>query len=519
MLLRDILISNTQRYSNQLALVDGNHRLSWKELNDRVNRVSNGLIGIGLRKGDRIAVIGENCHQYVELLFASTKIGAMTVCLNYRSSPQQLSRMMNISQPKAIIVQDRFTDNIEAIRPELSYVEKFIGLGSGHRYDTDFEYLVGQSTNAEPSAELDEDDGYAVCFSSGTTGEPKAALISQKNRMANCIQTSLAHKATRDNIILLPFAMYTGVLQQYLFSYAFVGATLVILNFTPQGYLEAIEREKADTIMINYTLFILIKEYLEKSRRSYNLNSVRMVRSAGQGLSYEQWREVLEFFHHPLLNKGFALTEGGLVISGIPEEYRAWLASNATAEERRKFDSLGKVLMGTQMRIVDEKDQELPSGEVGELVIKGESVVKSYWNQPEVTEQVLRGGWLHTGDLAMVDEDGYLYLIGRKDDRIRTGGYNVYPVEIEEVMKRHPAVAEPAVFGITDERWGETIMAAVIPKEGYQVTEDELKEHCRKHLARYQVPKRIVFVSEFPRHPVWKRISKKELIRQLEGKW
>jgi long-chain acyl-CoA synthetase len=175
--------------------------------------------------------------------------------------------------------------------------------------------------------------------------------------------------------------------------------------------------------------------------------------------------------------------------------------------------------MGTQIRIVDENDRDLPNGEVGELVIRGENVVKSFWNQPQVTEQVLRGGWLHTGDLAMIDEDGYMYLIGRKDDRIRTGGYNVYPVEIEDVMKCHPAVSEPTVLGITDERWGETIIAAVIIKEGHQVTEDELKEHCRRHLARYQVPKRILFIKEFPRHPVWKRVLKKELIQQLEGKW
>jgi acyl-CoA synthetase (AMP-forming)/AMP-acid ligase II len=519
MLLKDILISNVHRYPNKLALVDGTHRMSWRELNERVNRISRAILSLGMTKGDRIAVLAENCHQYLEVLFASTKIGVIAVCLNYRFSPQQLSRMMNISQPKAIIVQTRFRDNIEAIRAELSYVEKIIGLGNGHGYPIDFESLVIQSSNNEPITELDEDDGYAICFSSGTMGEPKAALISHRNRMTNCIQTSLAHSSTRDNIILLPFAMYTAVLQQYLFSYAFVGATVIIINFTPENYLEAIEHEKIDTIMINYTLFTLIKKYLEKSGRSYNLDSVKMVRSAGQGLSYEQWQEVLEFFHYPLLNKGFAMTEAGLVISGIPEEYKAWLAPNATEEEKKKFNSLGKVLMGTRIRIVDENDQELPNGEIGELIIKGENVVKSFWNQPHVTEQVLRGGWLHTGDLGMIDEDGYMYLIGRRDDRIRTGGYNVYPVEIEEVMKRNPAVEEPAVLGVPDEQWGEMIIAAVVIKEGHQVTEDELKEHCRKHLARYQVPKRIFFVKEFPRHPVWKRVLKKELVQQLEGKW
>jgi len=351
MLIRDILISNAHRYPNKLALVDGNHKISWKELNDRVNRVSHGLLDLGLSKGDRIAVISESCHQYLELLFASTKIGVMAVCLNYRFSPEQLSRMIKICEPRGIIVQNKLRDNIEVIRSELSYVEKFIGLGDGHGYPIDFESLVSKSSHNEPITELNEDDGYAICFSSGTTGEPKAALITHRNRITNCIQTSLAHSATRNNIILLPFALYTSVLQQYLFSYAFVGATLVIINFTPKDYLEAIEREKADTIMINYTLFKLTKEYLEKSERSYDLHSVKMVRSAGQVLSYEQWKEVLEFFHFPQLNKGFAMTEAGMVISGIPEEYREWLVPNATAEEKRKFNSLGKTLMEEEMKV------------------------------------------------------------------------------------------------------------------------------------------------------------------------
>jgi acyl-CoA synthetase (AMP-forming)/AMP-acid ligase II len=516
LLLRDILISNAHRYPNKLALVDGNCKMSWKEFNERVNRVANALLRFGMTKGDRIAIVSENCHQYAETLFASAKSGVISVCLNYRFSPEQLFRMMKISQPKAMIVQDKFKDVIEPIRSEPFSVEIFVGLGNEHGYAMDFESLISQSSTSEPAVEINEEDGYAICYSSGTTGEPKAALISNRNRITNCIQTSLAHGATRQNKILLPLAMYTAVLQQFLFSYAFVGATLLIINFTPEDYLETIEREKADTIMINYTLFTLIKEYLEKSGRSYDLSSVKMVRSAGQGLSYEQWKEVLKFFNYPLLNKGLAMTEAGLVTSGIPEEYNAWLAPNAI--EKEKFNSLGKVLMGSQIRIVDNNDQELSKGEIGELIIKGENVVESFWNQPHVTEQILRDGWLHTGDLAMMDEEEYIYFMGRKDDRIRTGGYNVYPIEIEEVMARHPAVEEPAVFGVTDEQWGERIIAAVIIREGYEVTEDELKEYCRKHLARYQVPKKIFFVKEFPRHPVWQRVLKKELAKQLTDK-
>lgn len=518
MLLGDILISNASRYPNKLALVDGNNRMNWKELNERVNRVANMLLSLGMSKGDRIAILAESCHQYAEVLFACTKNGLIAVCLNYRLSPEQLSRMMKITQPKAIIVQTKFRDIIESIRPELFSVDKFIGLENGHGYPIDFESLVSKSSNNEPISELSEDDGYAICFSSGTTGEPKAALISHKNRIANCIQISVARGATRDNIVLLPLAMYTVGTQQYLFSYAFMGATLIIINFTPEDYLKAIENEKVDTIFINRTLYALIKEYLEKSRKVYDLTSIRMAHSAGQKLSYEHWREVLGFFNYPLLIKGLAVTEAGPVTFGIPEEYKTWLSSGINEEEKKKFDALGKPLLGVQIRVVDENDQELPQGEIGQLIVKGENVVKYFWNQPHVSEQVLRDGWLHTGDLAMVDKDGYMHLIGRKDDRIRTGVYNVFPIEIEEVMARHPAVEEPAVFGVPDERWDEMIIAAVIIKKGYQVTEEELKEHCRKHLARFQVPKKIIFVKEFPRHPVWHRVLKKELVKQFSNK-
>jgi acyl-coenzyme A synthetase/AMP-(fatty) acid ligase len=328
--------------------------------------------------------------------------------------------MMKISQPKGIIVQSKFKDHIEVIRSESSYIEKFIGLGDGHGYALDFDSLVSRSSAHEPSVELNEEDGYAICHSSGTTGEPKAAFISHRNRMANCIQISLAHAATRNNIILLPLAMYTVGLQKYLFSYAFVGATLVIINFTPEEYLKAIESQRTDAIMINYTLYALIREYLKKSHRTYDVSSVRMIRSAGQALSYEQWQEVLGFFNYPLLNKGLGTTEAGLVTSGIPEEYKAWLSPHATAEEKRRFNSLDKALMGFQLRVVDENGQELPHGEIGKLMVKGEGVVKSFWNQPHITEQVLKDGWFNTGDLAMIDEEGYMPLVGRADDRIRT---------------------------------------------------------------------------------------------------
>jgi fatty-acyl-CoA synthase/long-chain acyl-CoA synthetase len=515
MIVGQIVQSNALRYPNKLAVVNGSSRLTWKEVNDRINGFANGLLGLGVKKGDRVAIVAENCHQYFEFLFAAAKIGAPAVCINYRFSTEQLSKIMKISTPKVIVVEGSLKDMIEALRPELSSVEKYIGLGSSHGYDVDFDTLVLTSSNKEPVIEISEDDPCTICFSSGTTGEPKAAVITHKNRIATCIQLVLAHSATRDKVFLASMGLYAAASHQFLLGYAFVGGTIVIINFAAEDYLEAIQKERVNVIQTNHTFYVLTKEYLAKSKRTFDVTSIQLLQSAGQALSYEQWREVLAFFHHPTLQKGLAMTEAGLVTVGVPEELRAWLAPDATEDDKRKFNSLGKPSIGTEMRIVNTEDQELPAGEVGEIVARGDNVVKSFWNQPHVTENILRGGWLHTGDLGMIDEEGYMYLMGRRDERIRTGGYNVYPIEIERVMSLHPSVVEAAVLGVPDERWGEMIVAAVIPEQGAQVSEEELKNLCRQHLAGFQVPKKIFFLDEFPRHPVWKRVVKKELAQQV----
>jgi acyl-CoA synthetase (AMP-forming)/AMP-acid ligase II len=515
MLLGDIARSNAYRYPNKLALVDGTTRMTSRELNEKINRVANMFISLGIGKGERVAIIAENCHEYVELLFAGAKAGFLTVCLNHRSSSEQLCRMLNIVTPKAIVVQRQFKDAAESIRSEVPSIERFIGLGKGHGYAMDFDTLVDGSSANEPIVDLNEDDGYAICFSSGTTGEPKAAVFSHNNKITNCIQVALAHQATRDSVFLIPMALYTGQTQVYLCTYFFVGATIVIINFTPETMLKTMENEKVDTILMNHTFYVLIKKYLDESKQTFDLSSMKRIQSAGQALSYEQWQEVLAFFNNARLVKGLGMTEAGMAPIGVMEEFTAWLSPGATEEEKRKFNTIGKPMVGSELKIVDDNDQEVPLGETGELIIRGDNVVKSFWNQPHVTETILRGGWLHTGDLAMIDQDGYMYLMGRKDDRIRTGAYNVYPIEIERVMAMHPAIEEPAVFGLPDERWGEMIVAAVILKNGAQLSEEELKDHCRQHLAGFQVPKRIFFVKEFPRHPVWKRVIKKELAREI----
>jgi acyl-CoA synthetase (AMP-forming)/AMP-acid ligase II len=516
MIVGDMLVSNSDRYPTRIAIVDGDRRLTWRDLNERTNMLANSFLRLGMVKGDRIAVLSDNCSEYVEILFACAKVGLIAVCLNYRLASLQLARMVNLTDPQAIVFSDKFETTADSFRSSVSCIKAWIEFGNLQGDRLDYESLICDSSPLEPDVFVKEDDGHVICFSSGTTGLPKAALITHRNLFANGVQISVAHSASRDNVFLLPLGLYTRGGQQYLFSYSLVGGKLVIINFSPESYLEAIEKEKVDTIMINHTLFNMIKSHIAESNRNYDVRSVKLLRSAGQGLSYEQWKEVVAFFNGAHVYKGLATTEAGVVTTGIAEEYEKWSSPGASEEEKRKYNSLGKPLVGCAIKVVDENGRELPPGQVGKFACKGDNVVKTFWKQPEVEKEVLKDGWFYTGDLASI-EDGYLYLMGRQDDRIRTGGYNVYPVEIEEALAKHPSVQENAVFGVKDEHWAEVIVAAVILRKGQSISEEELKDHCRKYLARYQVPKKIHFVNDFPRHPVWKRVLKKELAQALAG--
>ena len=296
----------------------------------------------------------------------------------------------------------------------------------------------------------------------------------------------------------------------------FAGANAVVCPFSGKNFVEMVEREKVTIAALNPTLFKVVRDYIESSTQSYDLSSLRKLPIAGgQHTSAEQLKEILDYFNIPYStsSKTYGMSEVTAATYLVPADIATGLRPDATEKERERLESDGKPLLNTRLRVVDENDKDVAPGQRGRVLLSGDTVMKGYWNKPEVTREALRNGWYHSSDMGMLDEDGYFYFAGREDFMIKSGALFVPPEEVENVVLKHPAVAEAAVIGVPDEKWGEVVMVIVSLKEGRSASEEEMKEYCRKYLARYQVPKAIEFVDKLPREQALGKINKRELIR------
>jgi acyl-CoA synthetase (AMP-forming)/AMP-acid ligase II len=282
-----------------------------------------------------------------------------------------------------------------------------------------------------------------------------------------------------------------------------------------------VERERITYASLLPTTFRMVKDYLKQSPHKYDLSSLRKFQpEGGQHCPGEDLREMLDYFNIPpnMTCKPYGMTEAMPSTYLIPEDVAVALSPKATEKEKRRLDSIGKPLFNGRVRVVDENDNDVPRGQIGEIIVRGDQVMKGYWNNPELTARALRGGWFHTSDLGVLDEDGYLYFAGRKDFVIKTGGLLVGPEEVEAVIMEHPAVAEVAVIGLSDERWGQAVTAITCLKQGCSITAEEIIEHCRKRLASFQVPKTVIFTEKLPRDIAYSKIDRLGLIRTYNGR-
>jgi acyl-CoA synthetase (AMP-forming)/AMP-acid ligase II len=316
---------------------------------------------------------------------------------------------------------------------------------------------------------------------------------------------------------MIPYALFAAGNLAHFLCACFAGITVVIPAFSGKNFVEMIEREKVTRAYVNPTTYRIVRDYVEASERQYDLTSLRkLAMGGGQPTSAEQLKEILDYFHIPYSSSSKAYGQAEVCSPAtflLPSDVAAGLRPDATGEERRRLDSVGKPLGNTQVRVVDDNDEDVPPGQRGEILLKGDGVMKGYYNKPELNEKALRGGWYHTADMGILDEEGYLYFAGRKDFLIKSGGLFVSPEEVEKTILQHPAIAEAAVIGVPDEKWGQVVKAIVYLKSEMTATEDEIKEHCRKHLARFQVPKSVEFTEELPRESAYGKISRDELLR------
>lgn len=483
-----------------IELATGVH-YTYEELNQRANRAANFLRErCGVEMGDRVSILAHNSIAYVDLLFGVAKIGAILAPLNWRLTSRELIYIVNDCQPKVLIVGPEFVPVYEAMRLS-TRVEHVLSLEDSGVGD-DYESLLKQAPAAEPKRiEISGDDPVCILYTSGTTGRPKGAVLPHRQLIWNSVNTVVSWGLNEKDIspILTPM-FHSGGLFVFLVPLFHVGGKLLLgRTFDPDASLKLIVEEKCTVILGVPTLFQVWMNSTQFA--SADFSHVRFFISGGAPCPpslIQAWSEKKGV----VMRQGYGLTEVGVNCFSMTDE-----------DALRKVGSVGKPIFHSEMRLVDENCKDVPVGSTGELIIKGEHVCVGYWNNDEATREALRDGWFYTGDMAHMDAEGYFYIAGRFKDMIISGGENVYAAEVEAIFREHAAVADAALIGQPDEKWGEVGLMIVACKPNQNVTADELLQFCAGRLAKYKLPKRVEFVEALPYSPYGK-VIKAELKKQ-----
>ena len=485
----------------------GAGRFTYRQLNRRANQLANYLTTLGVRRGDRVGMLALNGVEFLDAFFACGKLGAIFVPYNWRSHWRELVDLMADTQPTALIYSDEFRAGVAEIQGATRNTQYPIpfylhldgdGVPDSLRYET---ALQSQPDTPVRNDAVEAEDIICLLFTGGTTGLPKAAQVSYRMIAWNTLNT-IVHELQRGDVTITHTPMFhTGGLLVYTLPLLTLGGTVVIMRkWTPDEMLELIERERVTMFFCVPTQYQMMLQSPRFAATSFK--SVRFMTSGGAPLPVPVIKAYREQ-HGVVFKQGFGMTEFGPGIFSMGPEYA-----------EKKAGSIGMPNYFVDARVVDDDNQPLPVKVVGELALKGLSMCSGYFNHPDASREAIdAAGWFHTGDLARVDEDGFYFIVDRKKDMFISGGENVYTVEIEKTLYEHPAVAQCAVIGVPDVKWGEVGLAVVVLKPGVLATDAELLEHCRARLARYKVPKSVVFVDALPLSAAGK-ILKRELRRQ-----
>jgi long-chain acyl-CoA synthetase len=506
MVVGDMLTRNASNFPAASAIVFEGQSFSYRTLNERVNALANQLVRRGLQKGDRLGILIHNGHQFVELYFAAAKTGAIFCPYNNHAKEGELKETINYSTPKCLVFDPDFGDMIDGLRAGLHSVEHYISLRKPHLpFADDYEELIAQGEKTEPAVPVHEDDVMSIFFTSGTTGKPKGAMRTHRHVLANIIAGLIEFKIGYKERILVVFPMYHVSYEDNVGRSFFLPNTMIIRReggFDPDEVLGLLSHER---ITFCHLVPTMINAFLRSPRvGSYDLTRLRTIFYAGAPMPVDLLKRALDVFQSGFF-QGYGLTESGPQTTLLRAEDHV---VEGTEAQLRRVGSVGTAIIGFQVRIVNEQGSDVGVGEVGEIVGRSEAMMKGYWQLPEESADRLRGGWLHTGDLGMTDEGGYIYLVDRKHDMIISGGINVYPKEVEEVLYRHPSVFEAAVFGVPDDYWGETIKAVIVLREGATTSAEEIIGFCGEHLAGYKKPKSVEFWTELPKNPTGKIVKR-----------
>jgi acyl-CoA synthetase (AMP-forming)/AMP-acid ligase II len=496
-----LLNITASKYPERTAIISQEGRWTYRAFKKRTDQLAAAMLNAGLKKGDGIAVLFFNCSYFVETYFAAVKIGLVVTPVNFRLTGPEIEYILNDAEPIMLFYGPEFEQILDEIRERLFSVRHFI---SPHKneFSVSVEYedfLTGGSADISiQAAGVSENDPCQLMYTSGTTGRPKGATLTHRNVMWNLFNTIWAREdQSGEKAIIVGPLYHTAALNNHLTIQIALGGTSIILRkFEPQSLLETIEKEKATIVSGAPALYNMLLQYPEA--RKYDTRSITKCTSGSDKLPMEIKKQLLNFFPN---------IQGVYDVYGLTEASPGITILNA-ADSLRKDGSVGKILPFVDARIVDENKNDVPNGEVGELICRGPNVMQGYHRNPQATDESLQNGWLFTGDLARMDDEGFLYIVDRKKEMIVSGGENIYPREIEEVIINHPSVADVAVIGSPHPKWGESVKAFVVPGQGRDIDEKEVINFCKKYLASYKKPTAVAFIAEIPRNPSGKALKR-----------
>jgi acyl-CoA synthetase (AMP-forming)/AMP-acid ligase II len=520
MTITEILARNARLYPDSTALIEitpsKNLRktITWKEFNDRANKVANALLKRGVKKGDVVMHLMMNSICWLEAYFGILRTGAMAAPLNFRFISRQIKYCVDIAEPKIMILDQDFSQRVEEIRSGLSTIKHYIFVGQNVPDGMEaYEDVLSKASAAPPDIQLSGEDEAGLYFTSGTTGDPKATLLCHRSLEHTAVNENYSHRETRKDCFLLIQPLYHTGGKMHWFGSLIAGAKAVLTTggerVTAPLILETISKEKITLCMLLVPWLQDIVTALDRGDlklSDYDVSSLRLVHSGAQPIPPVLVRRFLKYFPNINYEENYGLTEssGPCMHLGL--------------ENIHKLGSFGYPRLNLDARVINDKGEDVPAGTVGELLLKGNHIMKEYYKNPEQTAQTLKNGWLYTGDLVRQDEEGFISYIDRKKDLIISGGENIFPVDLEAVLIGQPKVKDVAIIGIPDDRYGEVVAAVVQPKEGVDLTEEEMRAYFEPQLPKYAWPRLILF-GDVPRNPTGKIEKPKIRERYKDVRW
>jgi len=481
---------------DKLALVYGDTRLTFGELNEGACRTAHSFMNMGVEEGDRVAILAQNCIEYFYTFFGAAKIGAIVVPVNWRLAPPEIQFILENSGARTIVFGPEYSELVAGLRGHAS-VENCIyaGPGDAPEFARSMAALQEKARSHEPAWSGDGDDTVVIMYTSGTTGKPKGTMLTHANFFWASVtfRTVVQQEGEVERtLVVLPLFHIAGMFSMPTFVH-WGQPVYLMKGFDPKVIFETIQREKITGFGAVPAILSFMR--LVPNWHEYDLSSLRVILVFAAPVPVPLIHEYAQ--HDVVVRQLYGLTEctGPATVIG-PEE------------AVKRAGSCGKPFFHTEVRVVNDNGEEVPPGEMGEVIIRGGHVMKGYWQNPDATAETLRDGWLHTGDVAYRDEDGFIYIADRKKDMIISGGENIYPAEIESVIFGHPKVADVGVIGMPDEKWGESVVAIVVPKQGEEVDEKEIIEYCKGRIAKFKLPKKVIFTDSLPRNPAGKILKR-----------